>query len=162
MDGADFVDYQPCYSCLQCNVFSTENHTDLEVAGLPCTDFSKAGQQKREKKTTAPVFIMHAKTHVRKSTPLIVLENVCDSWLSWQWMRHMQEPACVPITCPARARPWTQNPGAQTLNSKFHAVGPSLGAYPLGSVYTHYIPYMYLRVPRIPPKRPHNTNLDKP
>ena len=51
---------------------------DVEVAGLPCTDYSKAGRRQRHEGVTNKVFISHAKRHVELGTPLLILENVWD------------------------------------------------------------------------------------
>ena len=81
LDAVDFMQKQYCYGCQKfCELFSSENQADLEVAGLPCTDQSLAGRQAREEGPTAPVFIVHAKIHIEKRTPIIVLENVPDAW----------------------------------------------------------------------------------
>ena len=48
----------------------------FEVAGLPCTDHSRAGKRAGMQGATAPVFMAHAKIHVHKQTPLMIIENV--------------------------------------------------------------------------------------
>ena len=54
---------------------------DFEVAGLPCTDQSRAGKRLFHNGPTAPVFMAHAKIHLAKQTPLVLLENVPDRGL---------------------------------------------------------------------------------
>ena len=56
--------------------------SDVEVAGLPCVDQSKCGKQLKEQGPTAMVFLSHAKLHIEKQTPLILLENV-QGWVSF-------------------------------------------------------------------------------
>lgn len=51
---------------------------DLDVSGLPCPDFSRAGVQKRTSGPTISVHISHAKFHVSWQTPMLILENVRD------------------------------------------------------------------------------------
>ena len=58
---------------------SRRTTADVEVAGLPCPDFSRAGRKRREEGPTNKVFISHAKRHVELGTPLIVIENVWDT-----------------------------------------------------------------------------------
>ncbi|CAK9089666.1 unnamed protein product [Durusdinium trenchii] len=48
----------------------------MEVAGLPCTDQSAAGNRLYQEGPTAKVFLAHAKRHIEKETPLLILENV--------------------------------------------------------------------------------------
>ncbi|CAE7032787.1 unnamed protein product [Symbiodinium sp. CCMP2592] len=57
-----------------CPLFAV--NSDLDVAGLPCVDYSKSGKGRREEGPTAPVFCCHAKLHVEKATPLLIIENV--------------------------------------------------------------------------------------
>ena len=46
LDAVDFMQKQYCYGCQKfCELFSSENHADLEVAGLPCKDQSLARKQ---------------------------------------------------------------------------------------------------------------------
>ena len=63
-----------------CPLFSRT--ADLEVAGLPCVDFSKAGLQLKEEGPTSPIFCCHAKVHAEKMTPVIILENVPETCLA--------------------------------------------------------------------------------
>ena len=80
ISSADFRRTQFCYSCSkECDIFQPKMESQLEVAGLPCTDQSRAGKQAFEEGVTAPVFIAHAKLHINRRTPLVVLENVPDS-----------------------------------------------------------------------------------
>jgi site-specific DNA-cytosine methylase len=48
---------------------------DLEPAGLPCQDQSAAGLQLYEEGPTSIIFIIWAKRHILKRTPLLILEN---------------------------------------------------------------------------------------
>ncbi|CAE8602347.1 unnamed protein product [Polarella glacialis] len=59
-----------------CPLFGRAVETNLETAGLPCTDQSRAGNQLYEQGPTAVVFIAHAKRHIQKRTPFIIIENV--------------------------------------------------------------------------------------
>ncbi|CAE8599354.1 unnamed protein product [Polarella glacialis] len=59
-----------------CPLFVRAVETNLETAGLPCTDQSRAGNQLYEQGPTAVVFIAHAKRHIQKRTPFIIIENV--------------------------------------------------------------------------------------
>ena len=59
-----------------------QNSVDLEVAGLPCPDNSQAGLRRYEEGPTAAVFIAHAKRHVHKATPMIIIENTPDTRLN--------------------------------------------------------------------------------
>ena len=49
---------------------------DVDVTGWPCTDFSRAGEQRREEGDTMVVFLSWAKWHRERKTPLVVGENV--------------------------------------------------------------------------------------
>ena len=74
---SDFMFEQHCYTHGQlCPLFGTGTDSDLEVAGLPCTDQSSCGSQTYEEGDTMVVFICHAKRHVSKKTKMIVIENV--------------------------------------------------------------------------------------
>ena len=79
IDRAPFLPKQHCYSCNRlCPLFGVASSSDLEVAGLPCTDASNAGQRRFENGPSGAVFIAHAKQHIEQKTPIIVLENVQD------------------------------------------------------------------------------------
>ena len=81
IDSADLLTHQHCYTCSRlCPLFS--QRPDLEVAGLPCTDQSKAGRQRCHEGPTAPVFVAHGKRHIELRTPIIILENVQDGELN--------------------------------------------------------------------------------
>ena len=78
IDRADFCSHAFCVAHNKmCPLFS-EKPADLEVAGLPCTDMSRAGLSRKEEGPTAPIFCCHGKLHVQKQTPLIIIENVQD------------------------------------------------------------------------------------
>ncbi|CAE7244744.1 unnamed protein product, partial [Symbiodinium sp. CCMP2456] len=59
-----------------CPLFGSSVAADIEVAGLPCIDFSKAGKRLGPEGPHAKVFVAHAKRHVELATPVIVIENV--------------------------------------------------------------------------------------
>ena len=74
MDAAQIFTTQFCYTHgSQCNLL---NRSDLEVAGLPCWDYSLAGKRLQEDGPTIGAFLAHAKRHVHLATPVIVIENV--------------------------------------------------------------------------------------
>ncbi len=52
--------------------------SDYDVSGLPCPDMSPAGLGLKEEGMTSTVFICHAKLHIAKQTPFLVVENVPD------------------------------------------------------------------------------------
>ena len=68
--------------CLQhqrmCPLFGPATEAHWETAGLPCPDQSRAGLRRFEQGPTAAVFCCHAKRHIEKQTPMILLENVQD------------------------------------------------------------------------------------
>ena len=61
-----------------CPLFGSGVAADIEVAGLPCIDFSKAGKRLGPEGPHSKVFVAHAKRHVEMATPVIVIENVWD------------------------------------------------------------------------------------
>ena len=76
VDDAPLIQKQHCYTHgKNCPLFGEGTSATLEVAGLPCWDMSAAGKRLKEHGRTATVFICHAKRHVEKRTPLIVIEN---------------------------------------------------------------------------------------
>lgn len=75
IDEAPFNTMQYCYRCKTLCPLFPEKASDLELAGLPCVDQSKAGKQKFREGRTGPIFVVHAKYHAEKKTPLLVLEN---------------------------------------------------------------------------------------
>ena len=92
IDEAPLRQYQHCYTHnRKCKLFGPDTNCDLEVAGLPCPDFSQCGKQLMEEGPTAHIFICHAKRHVEKETPLVVIENTkdrtsCVRALVWLWV----------------------------------------------------------------------------
>ena len=51
---------------------------DYDISGLPCPDFSRAGERRGRGGPTLTVFACHAKLHIHLGTPLLVIENVQD------------------------------------------------------------------------------------
>jgi hypothetical protein len=77
LDKALLFTHQWCFTHgRMCPLFGRAVETNLETAGLPCTDQSRAGNQLYEQGPTAVVFIAHAKRHIQKRTPFIIIENV--------------------------------------------------------------------------------------
>ena len=75
--AAQLRTHQHCYTHGKlCPLFTEDTASDLETAGLPCTDSSKAGLQQFEEGPTFGVFACHAKRHIQKGTRVILLENV--------------------------------------------------------------------------------------
>lgn len=78
---SDLVSHQHCYTHNRlCPLFSESARSDIETAGLPCTDQSMAGKRLREQGPTSTVFMCHAKRHIEKETKLIIIENVKVRW----------------------------------------------------------------------------------
>lgn len=76
---SQLLTYQWCYTHTKyCPLFGPAVETDLEVAGLPCWDFSRAGERAQEEGATNSVFMSHAKRHKEKKTPFLIVENVED------------------------------------------------------------------------------------
>ena len=73
---------QHCFThnrkCAICGPEARE--VDMDVSGLPCPDFSKAGKGRGKEGPTAPVFGCHAKYHAACQTPMLLVENVEDSF----------------------------------------------------------------------------------
>lgn len=79
INRSKLVKNQWCYTCGKlCPLFGPEASSQFETAGLPCTDSSNAGKRKYEKGPTCSVFCAHAKRHVEKATPIVLIENVQD------------------------------------------------------------------------------------
>ena len=74
---APFQTSQWCHTHHRCcPLFGPETAAQWETAGLPCPDHSKAGKHLAEEGPTSSVFICHAKRHIEKKTPMILIENV--------------------------------------------------------------------------------------
>ncbi|CAK9079372.1 Uncharacterized protein SCF082_LOCUS37876 [Durusdinium trenchii] len=70
---------QWCFTCCkECPLFGPRAMTDIEVAGLPCTDASMCGLRRFENGPTAQVFLAHCKIHLERRTPMMIIENVPD------------------------------------------------------------------------------------
>ena len=79
VDEAVLFSTQYCYTHnQQCRL---DKGSDLEVAGLPCWDYSLVGKLLGENGPTIEAFLTHAKRHVAVGTPLIIIENVKDRLL---------------------------------------------------------------------------------
>ena len=78
VSSSPFQRYQMCrtHNCM-CSQFPAVS-ADLDVSGLPCPDFSRAGARHYEQGITNTVFMCHAKRHIELQTPLIIIENVED------------------------------------------------------------------------------------
>ena len=74
VDQAPIFETQHCYThnC-QCKL---DKDSHLEVAGLPCWDYSAAGKRRGENGPTIGTFLTHGKRHIKAGTPLIIIENV--------------------------------------------------------------------------------------
>ena len=78
VDSAKMYRTQYCYSHnRQCPL---NQNSDMETAGLPCWDYSLAGNRLCEDGPTIGAFLTHAKRHVEFGTPIVIVENVKD-WL---------------------------------------------------------------------------------
>lgn len=53
-----------------------EVDSDYDLSGLPCPDMSPAGLRLGPEGPTSKVFISHAKLHIARQTPLLIIENV--------------------------------------------------------------------------------------
>ncbi|CAE6969119.1 unnamed protein product, partial [Symbiodinium sp. CCMP2456] len=60
----------------RCPLFGPSTAAAWETAGLPCPDHSRAGLRMCENGKTAATFACHAKRHIEKRTPVILIENV--------------------------------------------------------------------------------------
>ncbi|CAE7811005.1 unnamed protein product [Symbiodinium sp. CCMP2592] len=78
IDRADFCAGQYCYQHgMVCSVLGDfAKKPDYDISGLPCPDFSRAGQRRGREGPTGTVFACHAKLHIHLGTPLLVIENV--------------------------------------------------------------------------------------
>jgi hypothetical protein len=81
IDKLKFKTHLHCYTHgRKCNIFGSDvEDSDLDFSGLPCTNQSPIGAQTFEEGDTAAVFVAHAKYHIQKQTPLLMIENVADS-----------------------------------------------------------------------------------
>ena len=76
----------PLNCCLPCNSCHMEGtrclvpDVDLDVAGLPCVDYSAAGKRKGSRGRSSPVFVAWAKRHKTLGTKLLILENTSAPW----------------------------------------------------------------------------------
>jgi hypothetical protein len=50
----------------------------MDMSGLPCIDQSKGGAQAKREGKTGPIFMTHAKYHIKRKTKLLIIENVRD------------------------------------------------------------------------------------
>lgn len=74
---AKLMTSQWCFTCCkECPLFGPRAMTDIEVAGLPCTDASMCGLRRFENGPTAQVFLAHCKIHLERRTPMMIIENV--------------------------------------------------------------------------------------
>lgn len=76
------VDAAPIFLTQHCYTHNAQCHfrcADLEMAGLPCWDYSMAGKRLQENGPTIGAFLSHAKRHVHLQTPLVIVENVKES-----------------------------------------------------------------------------------
>ena len=79
LEQAPLLTHQFCKTHQRnCALLGPSAESQWGTAGLPCPDQSRAGLRRYEEGPTAPVFICHAKRHVEKRTPMILLENVQD------------------------------------------------------------------------------------
>ncbi len=83
IDRARICKRQFCYTHSgQCNILGGMQ-ADFDLSGLPCPDMSKAGHGLREEGLTSTVFACHAKLHIARQTPLLLIENVQDRAILW-------------------------------------------------------------------------------
>jgi hypothetical protein len=98
VNRADFYSHQHCYTHnWMCPLFGPPTDTDLEVAGLPCTDQSKGGDRKFEEGKTAVVFMAHSKRHTEKRTPLIIIENVQEKCRIIYCVKNISDIGCLSV-----------------------------------------------------------------
>ncbi|CAE7232731.1 unnamed protein product [Symbiodinium sp. CCMP2592] len=78
IDRSDFCAGQYCYQHGKvCSILGDPaKKPDYDISGLPCPDFSRAGQKRGREGQTSSVFACHAKLHVHLGTPMLVIENV--------------------------------------------------------------------------------------
>lgn len=78
IDRAKICKRQFCYAHSGfCNILEGMQ-AEFDHSGLPCPDMSKAGHGRREEGVTSAVFARHAKLHIARQTPLLLIENVQD------------------------------------------------------------------------------------
>ena len=76
------ISTQWCYMHNKCcPVLGPDAAVDFNCAGLPCWDYSMAGNRKQEEGETRRVFIGYAAQHCFQRTPLLLVENVKASGL---------------------------------------------------------------------------------
>ena len=83
IDRAKLKSHQYCYTHNRCCSLGLsgdipQETADFDLSGLPCPDMSPAGYSLREEGETSSVFAVHAKYHIAKQTPMLVIENVPD------------------------------------------------------------------------------------
>ena len=78
IDRAPLKKGQFCFTHQQHCPLTEGLQSDYDHSGLPCPDHSRAGKAMREEGHTSSVFACHAKMHIEKGTPLLVIENVQD------------------------------------------------------------------------------------
>ena len=79
VNNANLMWAQGCLTHGQdCLLFGPDAGSDLDTSGLPCWDMSIAGLKLYEEGPTNIVFMSHAKMHVEKKTPLLIIENTKD------------------------------------------------------------------------------------
>lgn len=78
IDRAPILQHQHCFTHGHKCPLLEGVQSEYDVSGLPCPDMSPAGLGLKEEGKTSAVFISHAKLHIAKQTPLLVVENVPD------------------------------------------------------------------------------------
>lgn len=82
INNCKLIGTQWCYMHNKCcPVLGPAAAVDFNCAGLPCWDYSMAGNRKQEEGETRRVFIGYAAQHCAQRTPLLVVENVKASGL---------------------------------------------------------------------------------
>ena len=82
----------PCRSWVPCNTQCSVNGwcpvpvVDIDVAGLPCTDYALSGLRKCEEGPTAPLFCAWSERHKRQATKVLLLENAPDPFAEFKNM----------------------------------------------------------------------------
>jgi len=77
INRCNLISHQWCFSHQKCcPILGNEAAVDYNCAGLPCWDYSLAGNRKLEEGETRRVFIAYAAQHCFQRTPLLVIENV--------------------------------------------------------------------------------------
>ena len=64
--------------CMTHGGFCLCEPVDVDFSGLPCVDFSPAGDRRGLDGDTIELFIVWARLHCTQQTPLVILENVPD------------------------------------------------------------------------------------